>query len=281
MPGSPASYRRRTTVAERYYDSNDADAFYRHVWGGDDIHIGIYAEDNDDIGLASRRTIDAMVALVHRLDPATRVIDLGAGYGGAARHLAERFRCQVTALNLSEVQNRRNRELTRAAGLSDRITVVHGAFEEIPAPTDSFDVVWSQDAFLHSADRARVLREAHRVLVPGGTLVFTDPMQHPGASTAALAAVYDRLELESLGSFDGYRAAARAAGFEEVRCIDLTSHLIRHYLRVREELERRRAELAAEISSVYLERALSGLENWVQAGRAGHLAWGILCFSAN
>ena len=31
-------------VAERYYDSSDADSFYAEIWGGEDIHIGLYEQ---------------------------------------------------------------------------------------------------------------------------------------------------------------------------------------------------------------------------------------------
>ena len=32
-----------TTVARDYYNSSDADHFYAQVWGGEDIHVGMYA----------------------------------------------------------------------------------------------------------------------------------------------------------------------------------------------------------------------------------------------
>ena len=31
-----------STVAATYYDSSDADRFYAEIWGGEDIHIGLY-----------------------------------------------------------------------------------------------------------------------------------------------------------------------------------------------------------------------------------------------
>ncbi|MGV9856058.1 methyltransferase domain-containing protein, partial [Streptomyces sp. NPDC003442] len=42
-----------------------------------------------------------------------------------------------------------------------------GSFESIPLPDDSVDVVWSQDAFLHSGNRARPLEEAAPWRKPG------------------------------------------------------------------------------------------------------------------
>jgi len=59
---------------------------------------------------------------------------------------------------------------------------------------------------------------------------------------------------------------------------DLTGQLVTHYTRVREELERRRADLQGKVSDVYIDRMIKGLGNWVEAGRNGYLAWGILHF---
>src|SRR5690606_14939690 len=98
-------------TTERYYDSQDADEFYFHIWGGEDIHVGIYETPTQPVREASRHTVEAMAAELGELGAAQRVLDVGAGYGGAGRYLAQRFGCHVTCLNLSETQNRRNREL--------------------------------------------------------------------------------------------------------------------------------------------------------------------------
>jgi len=39
-------------MAKNYYDSADADTFYGLIWGGEDIHIGLYQGANDDIAAA-------------------------------------------------------------------------------------------------------------------------------------------------------------------------------------------------------------------------------------
>ena len=71
--------------AEEYYDSTPAFEFYKNVWGGEDIHIGQYRTKNEDIAVASRRTIINMAQRLSPLDADMKVIDLGAGFGGTAR----------------------------------------------------------------------------------------------------------------------------------------------------------------------------------------------------
>lgn len=265
-------------TAREYYNSEDADNFYFHIWGGEDIHVGLYKDDKEAIAPASRRTVEEMAKRIPGLGKDSRVLDLGAGYGGAARYLAKTYGCHVTALNLSEAENNRDREMNKEAGLDHLIDVVDGNFESIPADDGSFDLVWSQDAILHSPRRAQVINEVARVLKPGGDFLFTDPMQADDCPEGVLQPVLDRIHLDSLGSFGFYREAAADAGMQEVQIEDMTHQLTRHYGRVREELDSQRGALAGKVSDGYIERMLAGLQHWVDAGKAGRLAWGIMHF---
>lgn len=272
-------YSPAVNTARDYYNSLDADNFYAIIWGGEDIHIGLYEEPDEDIGRASRRTVERMAGWV-RLRPDTKVLDLGSGYGGAARFLARTYGCRVTCLNLSEVENERNRALNREHGLDHLVEVVDGSFEDLPFEDNSFDVVWSQDAFLHSGDRSRVLEEVARVVRPGGELIFTDPMAADGCPPAALTPILDRLSLESMGSPDFYRRQLYRLGMKSVEFSDQTPQLARHYQRVLDETERREEELAGKVSEEYRTRMKAGLRHWVNGGNAGNLTWGFIYASA-
>lgn len=273
-------YSEAVETARGYYNSEDADNFYFHVWGGEDIHVGLYESPSEPIAAASARTVeriaDRIAAPLAR--PDARVIDLGAGYGGAARHLSKRFGCQVLALNLSEAENQRDREMNEAAGLDHLIEVVDASFEDIPAPDSSFDVAWSQDAILHSGHRDKVMDEVNRVLKPGGEIIFTDPMQADDCPEGVLQPIFDRIHLSSLGSFAFYRAQAKRLGWEEVEVVDLTENLITHYSRVADTLREQRDTLKGKVSEDYIERMLAGLGHWVEGGRNGYLSWGIMHF---
>jgi len=207
MTGKPEA----VVKAQEYYDSSPAIAFYKNVWGGEDIHVGLYRSNEEEIGTASRRTVANMAQRLSPLAPGKRVIDLGAGFGGSARYLASNFGCHVTCVNVSEAQNLLNHEMNEEGSLLDLINIVHGNFEDVPQCAESFDVVWSQDAILHSADREAVLDEVQRLLKPNGEFIFTDPMQSKNCPPDALQPILDRIHLETLGSFDFYNDALRNA----------------------------------------------------------------------
>ena len=265
-------------VTEDYYDSEDADLFYSTIWGGEDLHVGIY-DGVRDIRQASDATVDRMLAKLPDLGAGMTVMDLGAGYGGSMRRAVKATGCSAVCLNISATQNDYNRMKIGKAGLKDRIEVIHGVFEDVPAEDASADVVWSQDAFLHSDQRDKVIAEAARILKPGGTLIFTDPCQADDVAPGVLQPVYDRLKLSSLGSLRFYRQAAEAQGLRLVEQEDLTQHLRTHYDRVREELEANYDKLRDAGASVdYLDKMALGLGKWVQAADDGHLVWAIQVF---
>lgn len=272
------TYSQTVDTARDYYNSSDADRFYATIWGGEDIHVGLYEKDTDTIFDASRRTVEKMGSLAMNLDSKTRVLDIGSGYGGSARYLAKTFGCQVGCLNLSEVQNKRNRELNRMQGMSLAINVVDGTFEDIPLPDGGVDVVWSQDAILHSGNRKRVFEEVYRVLAKGGQFIFTDPMQSEKCPKKALQPILDRIHLDSLGSVSFYRQLASELGFKEVQILDLSQHLAAHYSRVLGEIEANHHNLIRVCSEDYIQKMKVGLQHWVDGGQAGHLTWGILHF---
>jgi len=273
-------YSSTVNTAREYYNSDDADTFYHTVWGGEDIHVGLYASEDEPIRDASRRTVEKMASKLNGLNAQTRVLDIGAGYGGSARYLAKTYGCPVVALNLSEVENERDREMNKEQGLDHLIEVVDASFEDVPSEDEVFQFVWSQDAILHSGDRPKVLEEVKRVIKPGGEFIFTDPMQSDDCPEGVLQPILDRIHLETLGSPGFYRRELAQLGFTELDSEDHSEQLLRHYSRVLAETERREAELENLVSQAYIDRMKTGLGHWINGGQNGYLAWHIFHFRA-
>ncbi|MDH5553027.1 MAG: methyltransferase domain-containing protein, partial [Nitrosomonas sp.] len=266
-------------TAREYYNSEDADHFYSQIWGGEDIHIGLYTATDEAISEASHRTVVTLAERLPKLDGDCRILDMGSGYCGAARYLAKTYGAHVNALNLSEVENDKARALNATAGLSSLIDVFDGSFEKLPfddaTAEQGFDIVWSQDAILHSGNRLQVLAEAFRVLKPGGYFIFTDPMQADNCPGGVLQPILDRIHLNSLGSPGYYRSTAEKLGFNVLDFDDQTHQLVNHYQRVLEETVAHTEALKKKVNADYIERMKAGLNHWIVGGKAGYLAWGI------
>lgn len=183
----------------------------------------------------------------------------------------------MTCLNLSEVQNEYNRERNRQERLDHLIEVRKGNFEDTGLEDSAFELVWSQDAFLHSHDRRKLFREIERVLVrDGGEVVFTDPMAQEGADKEALEPVLRRLQLENLGAVKTYEEHLKRIGFAEVQYEDLSENLEEHYGLLLGELEKRKRELVGDgkMDEVGWERVREGLQEARKAAKRGDYIWG-------
>ena len=267
-------------VAEKYYDSKNADEFYHTVWGGEDIHIGMYEKPNSPIiREASKITVSKMADELGGVTAATNILDIGAGYGGAARYLAKRFGCKVTCLNLSEVENRRNKIKNQEQNLDHLIEVVKGNFEELPFKDGSFDLVWSQDAILHSGHKDKVFQEVARILRKGGQFVFTDPMQSDDCPEGVLQPILDRIHLNQLGSVKMYKALAQEVGLSPIKMIEMPEQLVNHYSSVLNNLSKEEATLLSNgCEQEYVDKMKMGLKHWIKGGNSNYLNWGILKF---
>ena len=265
-------------ITKDYYDSKEADEFYFHIWGGEDIHIGIYEEEGDTIREASRKTILKMLAIGPKLGKSSKVLDIGSGYGGAARYIAKKYGCTVQCLNLSETENQRNIEFTQSEDLADIVKVTTGNFEHLSFDAESFDLVWSQDALLHSNQKEKVFWEVARVLKRGGRFLFTDPMQSDDCPEGVLEKVLARIHLEELGSVAGYLRMADGADLERVFVRELPEQLVIHYSRVLSELTNRYDEMIEKSHKTYIDNMITGLNHWIEAGKKSYLNWGILQF---
>lgn len=265
-------------IAKNYYDSDDADNFYYNIWGGEDIHVGWYLSETEPILDASHRTVEKMVEKLPKLTPDTKVIDIGAGYGGSARYMAKQFGCQVECLNISEKENDKNIQKNKEQGLDHLINVYQGNFEEIPYKDETFDVVWCQDSILHSGNKKAVFQEVARILKKGGHFIFTDPMQIDNCPEGVIDPVLKRIHLDSMGSVGKYQEFAKEVGLEEVEIEEQPQLLPAHYGRVLEELKKNEDKLQGKVSQEYIEGMKEGLGHWVEKGNKGYLNWGILHF---
>jgi arsenite methyltransferase len=99
----------------------------------------------------------------------------------------------------------------------ENVEFVKGHIEDIPLPDGSVDVVISNCVINLSADKPRVLREAARVLAPGGRFAVSDVIADPDLDDATRAdmAAWTGCIAGALTE-DEFRAALRGAGLVDV-----------------------------------------------------------------
>jgi|SRR5581483_903375 len=153
-----------------------------------------------------------------KLNPGEVVLDLGSGGGIDVLLSARRVGPSGKAygLDMTDEMLALANENKRKAG-ADNVEFLKGEIENIPLPDNSVDVIISNCVINLSADKDRVLREAFRVLKPGGRFAVSDVVTR--------GAIPDEIRQKVLlwvgciaGALDetDYESKLKRAGFEQI-----------------------------------------------------------------
>jgi len=211
-----------------FYDASSS--LWETIWG-EHMHHGYYGRNGANKVPRRQAQIDIIEELLRwgglndRKLPPQHILDVGCGIGGSTLYLAEKFNATAQGITLSPEQVRRAKERAREANLGDRIDFQVANALELPFADNSFDLVWSFESGEHFPDKAKFLKEAYRVLKPGGMLLMATWCHRPTDSLAGeltadekqhLAAIYRVYCLPFVISLPEYRAIARQTGFQQI-----------------------------------------------------------------
>jgi arsenite methyltransferase len=189
--------------------------------GGDPVTSDLYGKEE----LSALPTAAALASLgcgnptaLAELKAGERVLDLGSGGGIDVLLSARRVGPTGFAYGLDMTDEMLAlAERNRAEAGVENVRFLKGVIEAIPLPDQSVDVVISNCVINLSADKGQVLREAYRVLVPGGRFAVSDIVflgQMPEAIRRDLEAwagcISGALEEET------YRRLLHEAGFSDI-----------------------------------------------------------------
>lgn len=122
------------------------------------------------------RSWEAMGHALLQLVPQIDVVDLGAGEGVLSQLLAQKAR-SVVSIDSAPKMVEFGSELAKRNGI-ENLEYRLGDIEEIPADNESFDVAILSQALHHAPHPKVALREAFRILRPGGLLLLLDLREH-------------------------------------------------------------------------------------------------------
>lgn len=212
-----------------YYDQSEID--YRMVLHLDQclaLHFGYWDETTHSLRAALARENQVLAELA-RPDAASAVLDAGCGVGGSAIFLAKAYGCKVTGITLSARQVTvagRNAERHGVAALT---SFQERDFCNTGFEGQSFDIVWAIESVCHAENKADFVREAYRVLKPGGRLVLADGFCAKEDYAPAEQAMMEKWlagwganSLETPGQF---QALLAEAGFKNIAFNDVTRNV--------------------------------------------------------
>ncbi len=218
MALSDAADRSPTPIVERY-DLHAAD--YERYWA-------------PVLEQTSRRVLDLATDFVERRrDPQLTMLEIGVGTGTVLLAALERWpQAGLLASDASRGMLETARRRVNEVGAPERpVRFVHAPADQLPLADQSVDLVVSSFVLQLVPDRPAALREAHRVLRPGGMIAYVTWLDRDSREPFRAAEEFDEAVLDldidepdfpdeqRAGDVRSTRAAAdelRRAGFERV-----------------------------------------------------------------
>ncbi len=139
------------------------------------------------------------LALTHRLGrlmdirPGDLVADLASGRGVSAMAVSRAFHCRVAGVEFSRGAAGEARAAAFTAPIISETFFLQGDAEYLPLATSCCDAVLSECSVSIFPDKARAIKEAVRILRPGGSLGLSDVTVEPGSLPTELEGTVGRL----------------------------------------------------------------------------------------
>jgi SAM-dependent methyltransferase len=156
--------------------------------------------------------------------PATAtLLDMGCGLGASLRSFARRLpSANLYGITLVPWQLEQGRLLNQADQRAGAIRLYLGNYERTDFAAETFDGVYAIESSCYATglNKARLIREAHRVLRPGGRIIVADGFMGPGRLRGPQKSIYRRLSdcwaIDTLGEIGAFVRALEDEGFSDI-----------------------------------------------------------------
>ncbi|NND33536.1 MAG: methyltransferase domain-containing protein [Saprospiraceae bacterium] len=212
----------------RYYDDCHQD--YQIVWHLNShycMHYGYWTDTTVRLRQALVE-MNQQVALKAGISRNQKVLDAGCGVGGSAFFLAEKYQCQVEGITLSQKQVNFATQKALELNLTDRVRFSVDDFTSTHFAGDTFDVVWAIESVCHAREKSEFLKEAYRVLKPGGKLIVADFFVNDGGEQRGRRWI-DRWEkawaIPKFEVLPEFLTKSKVVGFKQLSEENITRHI--------------------------------------------------------
>jgi tocopherol O-methyltransferase len=206
----------RPTDKDKVRDHYDRMSPYYHSLWGEHIHHGYWIRGDESKETAQVQLIERL-AQVAEIQPGSRILDVGCGFGASSVYLARNYGAQATGITISRVQVEIADQAATAAGVNAKFLFMDAEAMTFEEP---FDVLWSVESISHYQDIPKFFASATKHLKPGGTLAITDWFKKTNLTPREHKKFLHEIEhgmMVELQTMEDYARHMAAAGLEVTR----------------------------------------------------------------
>lgn len=167
----------REQSVETFYDDN-TNLFLKLGQHGSSagIHQPLYIRPGVPLESAIHTQHDIILKHISEDKSQAHILDLGCGVGASMLYMATKTAKDVrfTGLTISETQSAKARQHIARLDLSDRISVLHQSYLDIPTTLKGARYAYAIESFIHATDADAFFREVSGILEPKGSLILFD-----------------------------------------------------------------------------------------------------------
>ncbi|WP_053404702.1 cyclopropane-fatty-acyl-phospholipid synthase family protein [Persicobacter sp. CCB-QB2] len=201
---------------------------YKLVWGlGKEwsMNYGYWEADTQTIRQA---IINLRTKIAERLqlNSSAHLLDAGCGYGGTAVWLAQKYGCRITGITLSPRQIEKAKQLALEHEVAHLCRFELGDYHHLAFPDQHFTHYLALESAFHIQDKAKFLREAARVLCPGGRMVISDYWGKTDGREALLKQWFTGYHIQELCKVEDFSHQLKNWDFRALSWEDFTPHIL-------------------------------------------------------
>lgn len=160
-------------IGEYYRESN---WLYKHVWYRGKslgLHFGFadeHTKNHNEALINQYRYVEAK----GKIGRGMKVLDAGCGVGGASLYLAKQTGVHCTGVSIVPEQIAEAKKNAKEMGVAGQTRFLIADYLDTGLPAASFEVAFGIESVCYAMSKKAFVREAWRVLKPGGMIVITD-----------------------------------------------------------------------------------------------------------